>query len=109
MVVIGIISVAAFAIWLTIWTDVTSREEDDRAVEVDYRAERLYQLADTAERLRDEFGREPSVREIYAAVEAEEWVEESDHEPDEIEVDPVIDLQARVLRIKESRAESSVA
>lgn len=105
MVVIGIISVAAFAIWLTIWTDVASREEDDRTLEVDYRAERLYQLANTAERLREELGREPSVREIYAAIGSEE----SAHEPGEIEVNPVIDLRARVQRIKESRAESSVA
>jgi hypothetical protein len=109
VVVIGVISVAAFAIWLAIWTDVMSREEEGRVLEVDYRAERYYQLADTAERLRDELGREPSVREIYAAIESEGWGQESSHEVDEIEVDPVIDLRARVLRIKESQAESSVA
>jgi hypothetical protein len=109
VVVIGIISAAAFAIWLAIWTDVMSREEEDRGLETDHRAERYYQLADTAERLRDELGREPSVREIYAAIDSADPDEGSVHEPDAIETDPVIDLRARVLRIKESQAESSVA
>jgi len=109
VVVIGIISVAAFAIWLAVWSDVWSREEADRDLEIDYRAERIHQLADTAERLRDEFGREPTVREIYAAIEAEEWGEENSHELVRIGVDPVIDLRARVLRIKEGQDESSVA
>lgn len=109
MVVVGIISVAAVAIWLAIWSDVWSREEAGRDLEVDYRAERIHQLADTTERLREEFGREPTVREIYAAIDSEEWGEGRSPEPTRIGVDPVIDLRARVLRIKESQAESSVA
>lgn len=109
MVAIGIISVAAFAIWLAIWADVWSREEADRDLEIDHRAERIHQLADVAERLREELGKEPTVREIYAAIESEEWGKESTPEPDTIEADPVIDLRTRVLRIKESQAEASVA
>ena len=109
MVAIGIISVAAAAIWLAIWSDVWSREEADRDLEIDYRAERIHQLADTAERLREKLGKEPTVREIYAAIESEEWGEENSHEPAKTGIDPVIDLRARVLRIKESQAKSSVA
>lgn len=109
MVAIGIISVAAFAIWLAVWSDVWSREEADRDLEIDYRPERIYELADVADRLREEFGREPTVREIYAAIESDEWGEANSSEPDEIGVDPVIDLRARVLRIKEGQNESSVA
>lgn len=109
MVAVGIISAAAVAIWLAIRSDVWSREEAGRDLEVDCRAERIHQLADTAERLRAELGREPTVREIYAAIESEEWGEETAHEPAKIGVDPVIDLRARVQRVKESQAESSIA
>ena len=109
MVAVGIISVAAIAIGLAIWSDVWSREEAGRDLEIDYRTERIHQLADTADRLHGELGREPTVREIYAAIDSEEGGEENSLEPVRVNVDPVIDLRARVLRIKESQAESSVA
>ena len=52
------------------------------------RASRYELLAAAAADLRLELGREPSVREIYAAVEA-----------DEHEADQVVDLRARVDRV----------
>ena len=88
MVVIGIISLGAFAIWLAIWSDVMSREEAGRDSEIDYREVRFDQLSDAADALRDELGREPTVREIYGAIEA-----------DESAVDDVIDLTERTRRI----------
>ena len=98
MVAIGIISVAAFAIWLAVWSDVWSREEADRDLEIDYRAERIYELADVADRLREKLGREPTVREIYAAI-----------EPDEPETETVVDLRQRIRRITKDSDEAQIA
>lgn len=97
MVVIGIISLGAFAIWLAIWSDVMSREEAGRDLEVDYRELRFAQLSNAADALRDELGREPTVREIYGAIETGESA-----------VDDVIDLRERTRRVTGDVAGQSV-
>jgi DNA-directed RNA polymerase specialized sigma subunit len=48
---------------------------------------RIVELADAAEHLREEINREPTVRDVHAAIEMEES-----------EIDAVIDLRSRVDR-----------
>ena len=76
-----------------IWSDAVQREADDIDPEIEQRAARFEALAAAAADLRTEFGREPSVREIYAAIESDE------SELDGRETDQVVDLRMRVDRI----------
>ena len=88
MVMLVIIGVAVLAVAVVIWSDVAQREDDDIDPEMEERVSRYEILAAAASDLRVELGREPSVREIYAAVEA-----------DEPEADQVVDLRTRVDRV----------
>ena len=88
MVMFVVIGVAVLAIVAVVWSDVAQRAADDIDPAIDQRALRFETLAATAADLQAVLGREPSVREIYAAI-----------EPDEIETDQVVDLRTRVDRI----------
>lgn len=109
MVVIGIIGAVALAVWAVVVADLSSRREGGQEAEVDHRAERYWLLAETAERLYEELGREPSVREIYAAIEPERDGRREDSSSVEEGDGPVIDLRARVERITEPAPDPSVA
>ena len=86
--VFAIVGVAVLAIVAVIWSDVAQRAADDIDPEIEYRASRFEILAAAAADLHAELGREPSVREIYAAIEREE--------PKTYQV---VDLRTRVDRI----------
>ena len=88
MTALIIVGVAVLAIVAVIWSDVAQREADDIDPEIEQRASRFEILAAAAADLHAELGREPSVREIYAAI-----------EPDEPETYQVVDFRARVDRI----------
>ena len=93
MIAVIIVGVAVLVIAAVIWSDAAQRETDDIDPEIEQRAARFETLAAAAEDLRTELGREPSVREIYAAIETNE------SEPDTSETDQVVDLRMRVDRI----------
>jgi hypothetical protein len=109
MMMFVVIGAAVLAIVAVVWSDMAQRVADDIDPAIEQRALRFETLAATAADLQVVLGREPSVREIYTAIDSADGEEGSANEPDEIETDPVIDLRARVLRIKESQAESPVA
>ena len=88
-----IVGVAVLVIVAVIWSDAAQREADDIDPEIEQRAARFESLAAAAADLRTELGREPSVREIYAAIETDE------SESDTSETDHVVDLRTRVDRI----------
>ena len=88
MVMIVVIGAAVLAIVAVIWSDLAQRAADEVDPAIEQRALRFETLAAVAEGLHAELGREPSVREIYAAI-----------EPDEPESDQVVDLRTRVDRI----------
>jgi hypothetical protein len=69
VVILGGVFLVAGVIAVAIWTETMRTEptDDDRAIE--HRALRYAELADAAERLGEELGREPSVRENYASIE----------------------------------------
>ncbi len=67
---------------------MAQRAADDIDPAIDQRALRFETLAATAADLEAVLGREPSVREIYAAI-----------EPEESETNQVVDLRTRVDRI----------
>ncbi|MGB5381904.1 MAG: hypothetical protein WBO25_13005 [Acidimicrobiia bacterium] len=83
-----VIGVAVLAIVAVIWSDMAQRSAADIDPAIEQRALRFETLAATAADLQAVLGREPSVREIYAAI-----------EPDEPEADQVVDLRTRVDRI----------
>lgn len=93
MITVIIVGVAVLVIVAVIWSDAAQREADDIDPEVQQRAARFETLAAVAADLRTELGREPSVREIYAAIETDE------SESDTSETDQVVDLRMRVDRI----------
>ena len=93
MIAVIIVGVAVVVIVAVIWSDAAQREADDIDPEVQQRAARFETLAAAAADLRTELGREPSVREIYAAIETDE------SESDTSETDQVVDLRMRVDRI----------
>lgn len=88
MVMFVVIGVAVLAIVAVIWSDMAQRSAADIDPAIEQRALRFETLAATAADLQAVLGREPSVREIYAAI-----------EPDEPEADQVVDLRTRVDRI----------
>ena len=98
MVMFVITAVAVLAIVAVIWSDVAQRHDDDIDPVIEQRASRYEAFAVVAADLRLELGREPSVREIYAVVEADE------PEADEPEADQVVDLRRRVDRIVSDRS-----
>jgi hypothetical protein len=98
MVMFVITAVAVLAIVAVIWSDVAQRDDDDIDQVIEQRASRYEAFAVVAADLRLELGREPSVREIYAVVEADE------PEADEPEADQVVDLRTRVDRIVSDRS-----
>jgi hypothetical protein len=67
--------------------------------EIHERASRYEILAAAAADLRIELGREPTVREIYAAVETNGDGANAALDADEVEADRVVDLRARIDRI----------
>ena len=79
------------------------REAEEEQLELlETRAERLFRLADAADELRAELGREPSVREIYEAAAAlnEDGTDDSAaDEAAEVPSDVLIDLRRRVAEI----------
>lgn len=80
------------------------REAEEEQLELlETRAERLFRLADAADELRAELGREPSVREIYEAAAAlnEDGTDESAaaDEAAERPGEVLIDLRRRVAEI----------
>ena len=83
-----VIGAAVLAIVAVVWSDMAQRVADDIDPAIEQRALRFETLAATAADLEAVLGREPSVREIYAAIEP--------HEP---EADQVVDLRTRVERI----------
>lgn len=83
-----IVAVAVLAIGTVIWSDASRWEDRDIDLEVEHRTSRYEAFATVAADLRIELGREPSVREIYAAVES-----------DEPDADQVVDLRSRVDRL----------
>ena len=93
MIAVIIVGVAVVVIVAVIWSDAAQREADDIDPEIEQRAARFESLAAAAADLRTELGREPSVREIYAAIETDE------SESDTSETDHVVDLRTRVDRI----------
>jgi hypothetical protein len=93
MVMFVITAVAVLAIVAVIWSDVAQRDDDDIDPVIEQRAARYEAFAVVAADLRLELGREPSVREIYAVVEA-----------DEPEADQVVHLRRRVDRIVSDRS-----
>ena len=98
MVMFVITAIAVLAIVAVIWSDVAQRHDDDIDPVIEQRASRYEAFAVVAADLRLELGREPSVREIYAVVEADE------PEADEPEADQVVDLRRRVDRIVSDRS-----
>jgi hypothetical protein len=88
MVMFVVIGVAVLAIVAVVWSDMAQRSAADIDPAIEQRALRFETLAATAADLQAVLGREPSVREIYAAI-----------EPDEPEADQVVDLRTRVDRI----------
>ena len=88
MVMFVVIGAAVLAIVAVVWSDMAQRAADDIDPAIEQRALRFETLAATAADLQAVLGREPSVREIYAAIEP--------HEP---EADQVVDLRTRVDRI----------
>jgi hypothetical protein len=88
MVILVVIGAAVLAILAVVWSDMAQRAADDIDPAIEQRALRFETLAATAADLQAVLGREPSVREIYAAI-----------EPDETETDRVVDLRTRVDRI----------
>ena len=88
MVMFVVIGVAVLAIVAVVWSDMAQRSADDVDPAIEQRALRFEALAATAADLEAVLGREPSVREIYAAI-----------EPDELETDQVVDLRTRMDRI----------
>ena len=88
MVILVVIGAAVLAILAVVWSDMAQRAADDIDPAIEQRALRFETLAATAADLQAVLGREPSVREIYAAI-----------EPDETEADQVVDLRTRVDRI----------
>ena len=88
MVMFVVIGVAVLAIVAVVWSDRAQRVADDIDPAIEKRALRFEILAATAADLQVVLGREPTVREIYAAI-----------EPDEPETDQVVDLRTRVDRI----------
>ena len=88
MVIFIIVAVAFLAIVTVIWSDASRRKDGEIDPEVEHRASRYEAFATVAADLRIELGREPSVREIYAAVES-----------DEPDADQVVDLRSRVDRL----------
>ena len=88
MVILIVIGAAVLAILAVVWSDMAQRAADDIDPAIEQRALRFETLAATAADLQAVLGREPSVREIYAAI-----------EPDETEADQVVDLRTRVDRI----------
>ena len=103
MVMFVITAVAVLAIVAVIWSDVAQRHDDDIDPVIEQRASRYEAFAVVAADLRLELGREPSVREIYAVVEADE-PEADEPEADEPEADQVVDLRRRVDRIVSDRS-----
>ena len=93
MVMFVITAVGVLAIVAVVWSDVAQRHDDDIDPMIEQRASRYEAFAVVAADLRLELGREPSVREIYAVVEA-----------DEPEADQVVDLRTRVDRIVSDRS-----
>jgi hypothetical protein len=93
MIAVIIVGVAVLVIVAVIWSDAAQREADDIDPEVQQRAARFETLAAAAADLHAKLGREPSVREIYAAIETNE------SESDTSETDQVVDLRMRVDRI----------
>jgi len=88
MVMFVVIGAAVLAIVAVVWSDLAQRAADDIDPAIEQRALRFEALAATAADLQAVLGREPSVREIYAAIER-----------DEPETDQVVDLRTRVDRI----------
>ena len=88
MVILIVIGAVVLAILAVVWSDMAQRAADDIDPAMEQRALRFETLAATAADLQAVLGREPSVREIYAAI-----------EPDETEADQVVDLRTRVDRI----------
>ena len=88
MTIFVVVGVAVLAIVAVVWSDMAQRAADDIDPVIDRRALRFETLAATAADLEAVLGREPSVREIYAAIEP--------HEP---ETDQAVDLRTRVERI----------
>ena len=88
MVMFVVIGAAVLAIVAVVWSDMAQRSADDIDPAIEQRALRFETLAATAADLQAVLGREPSVREIYAAI-----------EPDEPETDQVVDLRTRMDRI----------
>ena len=86
-----VIGAAVLAIVVVVWSDMAQRAADDVDPAIEQRALRFETLAAVAEGLHAELGREPSVREIYAAIEPDE--------PKEPKSDQVVDLRTRVDRI----------
>lgn len=83
-----IVAVAVLAIVTVIWSDASRWDDGDIDPEIEQRASRYEAFATVAADLRFELGREPSAREIYAAVES-----------DEPDADQVVDLRSRVDRL----------
>jgi len=88
MVMFVVIGAAVLAIVAVVWSDMAQRAADEVDPAIEQRALRFETLAAVSEGLHAELGREPSVREIYAAIER--------HEP---KSDEVVDLRTRVDRI----------
>lgn len=93
MIAFVIGGVAVLVIAAVIWSDVAQREADRIDPEIDQRAMRFEALAAAAAELHAQLGREPTVREIYAAIESD------GPELNETEADKVVDLRTRVDRI----------
>jgi hypothetical protein len=93
MIAFVIVGIAILVIAAVIWSDVAQRAADDIDPEIERRAVRFETLAAAAADLHDELGREPSVREIYAAIEPD------GSELDETGTDEVVDLRTRIDRI----------
>ena len=94
MVMFVVIGAALLAIVAVVWSDMAQRAADEVDPAIEQRALRFETLAAVAEDLHAELGREPSVREIYAAIEPDE-----PKEPKEPKSDQVVDLRTRVDRI----------
>ncbi len=86
--ILVIIGVAVLAVVVVVAVDRVQRVESEIDPELAQRASRYDQFAAAAEQLRDELDREPTVREIYAAVDMLE-----------LDPEPAIDLRSRVDRI----------
>jgi hypothetical protein len=93
MMALVIVGVAVLAIVAVIWSDAAQRAADDIDPEIEQRAVRFETLSAAAADLHAKLGREPSVREIYAAIEPD------GHELNETETHDVVDLRTRIDRV----------